>query len=39
MHRLSNPNKSLLTIIEIQSGEYIGEDDIIRFKDNYGRVL
>ena len=39
MHRLSNPNKSLLTIIEIQSGKYIGEDDIIRFKDNYGRVL
>ena len=39
MHRLSNPNQSLLTIIEIQSGKYIGEDDIIRFKDNYGRAL
>ncbi|MDC2991015.1 mannose-1-phosphate guanylyltransferase/mannose-6-phosphate isomerase [Prochlorococcus sp. AH-736-F23] len=38
-HRLSNPYQSLLTIIEIQSGEYIGEDDIIRFKDNYGRVI
>ena len=39
MHRLSNTNQSLLTIIEIQSGKYIGEDDIIRFKDNYGRAL
>ena len=39
IHRLSNPNKSLLTIIEIQSGKYIGEDDIVRFKDNYGRVI
>ena len=38
-HRLSNPRQELLTIIEIQSGTYIGEDDIIRFKDNYGRVL
>ena len=39
IHRLSNPNQSLLTIIEIQSGKYIGEDDIVRFKDNYGRVI
>ncbi len=37
-HRLSNPGKVLLTIIEIQSGNYIGEDDIVRFKDEYGRV-
>ena len=37
-HRLSNPGKILLTIIEIQSGDYIGEDDIVRFKDEYGRA-
>ncbi len=38
-HRLSNPGKILLTIIEIQSGNYIGEDDIVRFKDDYGRIV
>ena len=37
-HRLSNPGKSNLIIIEVQSGSYLGEDDIIRFEDNYGRV-
>ncbi len=37
-HRLSNPGKILLTIVEIQSGNYIGEDDIVRFEDVYGRV-
>ena len=37
-HRLSNPEKNLLTLIEIQSGTYLGEDDIIRFIDNYGRI-
>ena len=37
-HRLTNPNKSPLIIIEVQSGEYLGEDDIIRFEDNYGRA-
>lgn len=36
-HRLINPDKYPLTIIEIQSGSYIGEDDIVRFKDEYGR--
>jgi mannose-1-phosphate guanylyltransferase len=36
-HRLSNPNKSPLTLIEIQSGNYLGEDDIKRFEDKYGR--
>ena len=36
-HRLFNPGEKMLTIIEIQSGDYIGEDDIIRFKDDYGR--
>ena len=37
-HRLSNPGKIPLTIIEVQSGKYLGEDDIIRFEDNYGRI-
>ncbi len=36
-HRLSNPGKIPLVIIEIQSGSYIGEDDIVRFEDVYGR--
>ena len=36
-HRLSNPYKEKLVIIEVQSGEYLGEDDIIRFEDKYGR--
>ena len=37
-HRLSNPGKENLKIIEIQSGSYLGEDDIERFQDNYGRI-
>jgi mannose-1-phosphate guanylyltransferase/mannose-6-phosphate isomerase len=36
-HRLSNPGKDILEIIEVQSGDYLGEDDIERFDDNYGR--
>ncbi len=36
-HRLSNPGKLPLEIIEVQSGSYLGEDDIVRFEDNYGR--
>jgi mannose-6-phosphate isomerase-like protein (cupin superfamily) len=36
-HRLENPGKIPLEIIEIQSGSYLGEDDIVRFEDNYGR--
>ena len=36
-HRLSNPGKIPLSLIEIQSGAYLGEDDIQRFEDNYGR--
>ena len=36
-HRLSNPAKDILQIIEVQSGNYLGEDDIERFDDNYGR--
>ena len=37
-HRLSNPGKVPLEIIEVQSGSYLGEDDIVRFEDTYGRV-
>jgi mannose-1-phosphate guanylyltransferase / mannose-6-phosphate isomerase len=36
-HRLSNPGKTPLEIIEVQSGSYLGEDDIVRFDDSYGR--
>ena len=38
VHRLANPGKVPLEIIEVQSGSYLGEDDIIRFEDTYGRV-
>lgn len=37
-HRLSNPGKIALKLIEVQSGDYLGEDDIERFDDVYGRV-
>jgi mannose-1-phosphate guanylyltransferase/mannose-6-phosphate isomerase len=37
-HRLANPGKLPLEIIEVQSGSYLGEDDIVRFEDTYGRV-
>lgn len=37
-HRLANPGKVPLEIIEVQSGSYLGEDDIVRFEDSYGRV-
>jgi mannose-1-phosphate guanylyltransferase/mannose-6-phosphate isomerase len=37
-HRLRNPGKMPLEIIEVQSGSYLGEDDIVRFEDTYGRV-
>ena len=36
-HRLSNPKSDLLMIVEVQSGDYLGEDDIVRFEDIYGR--
>ena len=36
-HRLQNPGKVPLEIIEVQSGAYLGEDDIVRFEDTYGR--
>lgn len=37
IHRLRNPGPQTLEIIEVQSGDYLGEDDIIRFEDQYGR--
>lgn len=37
LHRLSNPGNIPLEIIEVQSGSYLGEDDIVRFDDQYGR--
>lgn len=37
-HRLENKTGGPLKIIEIQSGDYLGEDDIVRFKDDYGRI-
>jgi mannose-1-phosphate guanylyltransferase/mannose-6-phosphate isomerase len=39
VHRLHNPGKMPLEMIEVQSGSYLGEDDIVRMDDNYGRVL
>ena len=36
-HRLENPGVVDLVMIEVQSGEYLGEDDIVRFEDIYGR--
>lgn len=36
-HRLSNPGKINLEIIEVQTGDYLEEDDIVRYEDGYGR--
>jgi mannose-1-phosphate guanylyltransferase/mannose-6-phosphate isomerase len=36
-HRLVNPGKVPLELVEVQSGSYLGEDDIVRFEDQYGR--
>ncbi|MDR3413723.1 MAG: mannose-1-phosphate guanylyltransferase/mannose-6-phosphate isomerase [Formivibrio sp.] len=38
VHRLENPGKLPLELIEVQSGPYLGEDDIVRFEDQYGRT-
>ncbi len=37
-HRIENPGRLPLEIIEVQNGSYLGEDDIVRFEDKYGRV-
>ncbi|AYY56275.1 mannose-1-phosphate guanylyltransferase/mannose-6-phosphate isomerase [Burkholderia multivorans] len=39
VHRLENPGRIPLEIIEVQSGDYLGEDDIVRFDDQYGRAV
>jgi mannose-1-phosphate guanylyltransferase/mannose-6-phosphate isomerase len=38
IHRLENPGNTDLEMIEVQTGSYLGEDDIVRFEDTYGRV-
>jgi mannose-1-phosphate guanylyltransferase len=38
VHALENPGRIPLELIEVQSGSYLGEDDIVRFSDRYGRV-
>ena len=38
IHALENPGRIPLEMIEVQSGSYLGEDDIVRFEDKYGRV-
>lgn len=37
-HRLYNPGHEPCVMIEVQTGSYLGEDDIVRFQDHYGRV-
>jgi mannose-1-phosphate guanylyltransferase / mannose-6-phosphate isomerase len=36
-HRIENPGKVALHIVEVRSGTYLGEDDIVRYEDSYGR--
>ena len=38
LHRMENPGNSELSFIEVQTGDYFGEDDIERFEDDFGRV-
>jgi len=38
VHRAANPGKTPVTLIEVQCGDYLGEDDIIRLEDDYGRI-
>jgi mannose-1-phosphate guanylyltransferase/mannose-6-phosphate isomerase len=37
IHRMANPGDAQMTLIEVQSGDYLGEDDIVRLEDDYGR--
>ncbi len=37
IHRMANPGEAPVTVIEVQVGDYLGEDDIVRFEDDYGR--
>ena len=38
VHRIANPGAEPVHIIEVQCGDYLGEDDIVRLEDNYGRA-
>ena len=38
IHRIINPTNSILKIVEVQAGDYLGEDDIVRLKDDFGRI-
>lgn len=38
VHRLGNPGKEMVLVVEIQQGEYLGEDDIVRLEDDYQRI-
>ena len=38
IHRIANKSNNVVEIIEVQCGDYLGEDDIVRFEDNYGRI-
>jgi mannose-6-phosphate isomerase-like protein (cupin superfamily) len=38
LHRLENPTDKDIHLIEVQCGDYFGEDDIVRLEDRYGRV-
>ena len=37
-HRVENPGDELLVLVEVQRGEYLGEDDIVRIQDDFGRI-
>ena len=37
-HRMANPGRIPLAVIEVQAGSYLGEDDIVRLEDTYGRM-
>ncbi len=37
IHRMANPGETPMTLIEVQVGDYLGEDDIVRLEDDYGR--
>lgn len=39
LHRLHNPGTDPVEVIEVQLGDYLGEDDIVRFEDAYGRAV
>ena len=38
MHRCANPGQDKLVFVEVQQGDYFGEDDIVRYEDDFGRV-